>query len=145
MKEKYNPSLMNPLTRAHERGLEPQGKPCSIILPQQCGSKNPPFSTSMHTDAKLWHVYVGEDALKRAAEAYELLLPNYPVAVMALPIGKSPFDYHWPVNGRTLDILSKGECNDDVFQVGQALYTCGAKQVYGVVNDNLAIWERIAA
>ena len=114
-----------------------------FILPQTCcGTKNPPFAESIDPHSKLWHVYVGEDSLERAAEAYEWLDEYYPVAVMALPFKRSPFEFSWPVKGRTIDILSKGECSEEVYLLGHALILCGAFKAYGVVNDELYIWKQ---
>ena len=107
----------------------------------RCGTKSPPFAESINTCAKLWHVYAGEDSLESAAETYEWLDEDYPVAAMALPSGKSPFDYEWPVADRNLGILSKGKYSADVSVLGHALIICAALHVYGVVNGELTIWH----
>jgi len=120
--------------------------PCKL----QCGSKNPPHANEINNDAKLTHIYVGDDALKRVAEAYYWIPDDFPVAAMALEPNRSAFEFTWPVKNRTVIILSAGKCDEIVDELGRALIICGAIEVIGTINDETVKWtqpikQRIAA
>lgn len=109
---------------------------------RRCGSKRPPFAKDIFTDAKEWYVYVGQHALERAACIQEWSYEDRTVVAMALPLKRSPFEFSWPVQGRTVCVLSEGECCNEVYLLGHALIVCGASKAYGVVNNELTVWIR---
>ena len=109
---------------------------------RRCGSKNPPHANEMNNDAKLTHVYVGDDALKRVAEAYYWTPDDFPVAAMALESNRSAFEFNWPVNNRTVVILSLGDCDEIVNELGRALLVCGAFEVIGTINNETVKWTQ---
>ena len=91
--------------------------------------------------SKLWHVRVGLDALELAVEDYENADSRYPISVFALPWGENPFDFDWPVQGQTVDILSTGKHSELVRELGNALQHCGAVHVYGRANGAVMEWH----
>ena len=103
--------------------------------------KPPPFADRIYKHSKLWHVYVGEDSIERAANIYDRYGIWHRIAAMALPWGENPFDFDWPVQEKTLDILSVGKHSSKVYQLGCALHQCGAAHVFGRVNGDIVHWH----
>ena len=73
----------------------PNNTTASVSCKQRCGSKNPPHSNNISSNANLIHVYVGDGALEEALEA-NFWIPD---AVIALPPNRSPYEFTWPVEG----------------------------------------------
>lgn len=107
-------------------------------IPSKCNAT--PFAEQIYKQAKLWHVYIGEDAIDRAVNDYEIYGP-WKIAVMPLPWKTNPFDYQWPVLNKTVDILSAGKHSLMVQHLGDALSHCGALNVYGRVNGEIVHWN----
>ncbi len=109
---------------------------------KRCGSKNPPHANEVDNRDPITHIYVGDEALERCAEAYFYTPDDFPVAAMALPPNRSAFEFTWPVRNRKVQILSRGECNQHIYELGKALIICGAAEVYGVVNNETVFWKQ---
>jgi len=104
--------------------------------------KPPPFADHIYKHSKLWHVYVGEDSIERAANIYDRYGIWHRIAAMALPFGESPSDYDWSiVEGKTIDILSCGKYSDLVYELGCILNQSGAEHVFGRVYREVMHWH----
>lgn len=107
-----------------------------------CGNKAPPHAHEVDNRDPITHIYVGDDALLRCVEAYYNTPVNFPVAAMALPPSRSPFEFTWPVENRRVVILSAGECSEIVYELGHALIACNALEVFGAINDVSVRWKQ---
>jgi len=114
----------------------------SISCKYLYGSKNPPHANECDNNDPLTHIYVGDEALERAVEAYYWTPEGFPVAAMALPPNRSPYEFSWPVKDRCVIILSVGGCDDIVYELGHALITCAATEVIGTINDETVRWKQ---
>lgn len=123
-------------------GYSSNNTTASISSKHRCGSKNPPHANEIDNRATFTHVYVGDDALERAVEAYYWTPDDFPVSAMSLPPDRFPFEFTWPVKDRTVIILSAGNCDDLVYELGHALIICGANEVFGTVNDETVKWRQ---
>ena len=120
----------------------PNNTTASVSCKQRCGSKTPPHANEIDNRDPLTHIYVGDDALERVAEAYFWTPDDFPVAAMALPLNRSAFEFTWPVKNRTVIILPNGDCDDIIYELGHALITCGAAKVIGSINDETVRWKQ---
>lgn len=109
---------------------------------QQCGSKNPPHANEVDNRDPITHIYAGNDSLIRCAEAYYWTPDGFPVAAMALPPNRSPYEFDWPVDNRIVVILTTGDHDYTVYQLGHALILCGAIEVIGTVNNETVKWKQ---
>ena len=86
----------------------PNNTTASVSCKQRCGSKTPPHANEVDNRDPITHIYVGDRALERCAEAYYWIPEGFPVAAMALPPNRSPYEFTWPIKDRTIIILSIG-------------------------------------
>jgi len=125
-------------TRRYEADNTPNYAPHKLNL-----EKTPPFAERTCKKSRLWHVRVGLDAFEFAAKDYENADPRYPISVLALPWNANPFDFNWPVYGKSVDILSCGKHSRVVQQLGDALHQSGALNVYGRIDGDIIHWHNV--